>query len=101
MSKGAVMAMTLSVARDYVDRGIRCNCLCPARVHTPFVEGFLEKNYPDRKEEMFQKLSASQPMGRMGQPEEIASLTAFLCSDEARFITGASYDIDGGFINLR
>ena len=101
MSKGAVLAMTLSVARDYVEKGIRCNCLCPARVHTPFVDGFLEKNYPDRKEEMFRKLSASQPMGRMGQPEEIASLAAFLCSDEARFITGTAYDIDGGFINLR
>ncbi|HRJ72046.1 MAG TPA: SDR family oxidoreductase [Terrimicrobiaceae bacterium] len=101
MSKGAVLAMTLSVARDYVDKGIRCNCLCPARIHTPFVDGYLEKNYPDRKDEMFQKLSAFQPMGRMGQPEEVAAAAAFLCSDDAAFITGASYDVDGGVIALR
>ena len=101
MSKGAVMAMTMSVAKDYVDKNIRCNCLCPARVHTPFVDGFLEKNYPDRKNEMFKKLSAAQPIGRMGTPEEIAALAAFLCSDEAKFITGAAYDIDGGYTNIR
>ena len=101
MSKGAVMAMTMSVAKDYVDKKIRCNCLCPARVHTPFVDGFLEKNYPDRKEEMFKKLSASQPVGRMGAPDEIAALAAFLCSDEAKFITGVAYDIDGGYTNIR
>jgi len=101
MSKGAALAMTLSVARDYVDKGIRCNCLCPARIHTPFVDGFLEKNYPANKEEMFRKLSAYQPLGRMGTPDEVASLAAFLCSDEASFITGAAYDIDGGVISLR
>lgn len=101
MSKGAVLAMTLSVARDYVQRGIRCNCLCPARVHTAFVDGYLDKNYPDQREEMFRKLSEYQPLGRMGVPEEIASLAAFLCSDEAAFITGAAYDIDGGVISLR
>ncbi len=101
MSKGAVLTMTLSVARDYVDKGIRCNCICPARVHTPFVDGFLEKNYPGNKDEMFQRLSAYQPIGRMGEPEEIAALAAFLCSDEAAFITGAAYDIDGGVVNLR
>jgi NAD(P)-dependent dehydrogenase (short-subunit alcohol dehydrogenase family) len=101
MSKGAAFAMTLSVARDYVDKGIRCNCLCPARVHTPFVDDYLEKHYPDTKAEMFEKLSAYQPMGRMGKPEEIAALAAFLCSDEASFITGAAYDIDGGVMQLR
>ena len=101
MSKGAVLSMTLSVARDYVDRGIRCNCLCPARVHTPFVDGYLEKNYPEKKEEMFRKLSEYQPIGRMGSSEEVAALAAFLCSDEASFITGAAYDIDGGVISLR
>ena len=100
MSKGAVYAMTLSVARDYIQQGIRCNCISPARVHTPFVDGFIAKNYPDRQEEMFQKLSKSQPIGRMAKPEEIASLILFLCSDEASFITGCDYPIDGGFIKL-
>ncbi|MGA3171958.1 MAG: SDR family oxidoreductase [Chthoniobacteraceae bacterium] len=101
MSKGAVLTMTLSVARDFVEKGIRCNCICPARVHTPFVDGFLDKNYPDKRDEMFAKLSAAQPMGRMGRPEEVASLAAFLCSDEAAFITGVAYDLDGGFTLLR
>ena len=101
MTKGAVLTMTLSVARDYVSRGIRCNCICPARVHTPFVDGYLEKNYPDRKDEMFKQLSAYQPIGRMGEPDEVAALAAFLCSDEASFITGSAYDLDGGVTLLR
>ncbi len=101
MSKGAVLTMTLSVARDYVDAGIRCNCICPARVHTPFVDTFVEKHYAGQKKEMMEKLSRYQPIGRMGQPQEIASLAAFLCSDEAAFITGAAYDIDGGVTLLR
>ena len=101
MSKGAVIAMTYSVARDYLAHNIRCNCISPARVHTPFVDGYLRKNYPGREQEMFQKLSAAQPIGRMGQPEEVAALALFLCSDEAAFITGADYPIDGGFFNLR
>jgi NAD(P)-dependent dehydrogenase (short-subunit alcohol dehydrogenase family) len=101
MSKGALFSMTLSVARDFVDKGIRCNCVCPARVHTPFVDGFLAKNYPGQEAEMFAKLSAGQPIGRMGEPEEIATLIAFLCSNKAAFITGSAYDIDGGFTLLR
>jgi NAD(P)-dependent dehydrogenase (short-subunit alcohol dehydrogenase family) len=101
MSKGAVFSMTLSVARDFVDKGIRCNCVCPARVHTPFVDGFITKNYPGQEAEMFAKLSAGQPIGRMGEPEEIATLIAFLCSSQAAFITGSAYDIDGGFTLLR
>ena len=101
MSKGAVFSMTLSVARDFVDKGIRCNCVCPARVHTPFVDGFIAKNYPGQEAEMFAKLSAGQPIGRMGAPEEIATLIAFLCSSQAAFITGSAYDIDGGFTLLR
>lgn len=100
MSKGAVYAMTLSVARDYINEGIRCNCISPARVHTPFVDGFIKKNYPGKEEEMFQKLSKSQPIGRMAKPEEIANLILYLCSDEASFITGCDYPIDGGFIKL-
>ncbi len=101
MSKGAVLTMTLSVARDYIDDGIRCNCLCPGRVHTPFVDSFVEKHYADNKEEMMEKLSRYQPIGRMGQPQEIAALAAFVCSDEAEFITGSAYDIDGGFTLLK
>ena len=87
MSKGAVYAMTLSIARDYIHQGIRCNCISPARVHTPFVDGFLAKNYPGKETEMFEKLSKSQPIGRMAKPEEIAHLVLYLCSDEASFIT--------------
>ncbi len=101
MSKGAVVAMTLSVARDYLADNIRCNCISPARVHTPFVDGFLRKNYPGRESEMFQRLAAAQPIGRMGKPGEVAMLALYLCSDEASFITGVDYSIDGGFVNLR
>ena len=100
MSKGAVYAMTLSVARDYIHHGIRCNCISPARVHTPFVDGFIKKNYPGNEAEMFDKLSKIQPIGRMARPEEIANLILFLCSEEASFITGCDYPIDGGFIKL-
>jgi 2-keto-3-deoxy-L-fuconate dehydrogenase len=100
MTKGAVQAMTLSVARDYLKQGIRCNSISPARVHTPFVDGFIAKNYPGREEEMFEKLSQSQPIGRMAKPEEIAALILYLCSAESSFITGCDYPIDGGFITL-
>ena len=101
MSKGAVVAMTYSVARDYLVHNIRCNCISPARVHTPFVDDYLQKNYPGHEKEMFEKLAKSQPIGRMAEPAEIASLALFLCSDEAAFITGVDYPIDGGFFNLR
>lgn len=100
MSKGAVLTMTYSIAKDYVDKGIRCNCISPARVHTPFVDGFIAKNYPDNQKEMFDKLSKTQPIGRMGKPEEVANLALYLCSDEASFITGTDFPIDGGFIKL-
>jgi 2-keto-3-deoxy-L-fuconate dehydrogenase len=100
-SKGAVVAMTYSVAKDYLPHGIRCNCISPARVHTPFVDGFLHRNYPGREREMFDKLEKSQPIGRMATPDEVAGLALFLCSDEAAFITGVDYPIDGGFMNLR
>jgi NAD(P)-dependent dehydrogenase (short-subunit alcohol dehydrogenase family) len=100
MSKGAMHAMTLSVARDYLKQGIRCNSISPARVHTPFVDGFLAKNYPGKEAEMFEKLSKSQPIGRMGKVEEVAALALYLCSDEAGFITGCDYPIDGGFMYI-
>ena len=99
-AKGAVLAMTLSVAKDYLQDNIRCNSISPARVHTPFVDGFLKNNYPGKEAEMFEKLSKTQPIGRMGTPEEIATLVLYLCSDEAGFITGCDYPIDGGFVKL-
>jgi 2-keto-3-deoxy-L-fuconate dehydrogenase len=100
MTKGAVAAMTLSIAKDYIKYNIRCNSISPARVHTPFVDGFIAKNYPGLEEEMFKKLSSSQPIGRMAKPEEVAALALYLCSDEASFITGTDYPIDGGFLKL-
>lgn len=100
MTKGAVVGMTLSVAKDYLKYNIRCNCISPARVHTPFVDGFLSKNYPGKEAEMFEKLSKTQPIGRMGKPEEIGYLALYLCSNEASFITGCDYPIDGGFTKL-
>ena len=100
MTKGAVYAMTISAARDYLQDNIRVNCISPARVHTPFVDGFIAKNYPNNQAEMFEKLSATQPIGRMAKPQEIAHLALYLCSDEAAFITGCDYPIDGGFIYL-
>jgi len=100
MTKGAVSAMTLSIAKDYIRYNIRCNSISPARVHTPFVDGFISKNYPGLEDEMFKKLSTGQPIGRMAKPEEIAALALYLCSDEASFITGTDYPIDGGFVRL-
>jgi NAD(P)-dependent dehydrogenase (short-subunit alcohol dehydrogenase family) len=100
-SKGAVIAMTYSIARDYLKQNVRCNCISPARVHTPFVDGYLKNNYPGREEEMYKVLSAAQPIGRMGKPEEVAQLALYLCSDAASFITGCDYPIDGGWCNLR
>ena len=99
-AKGAVMAMTLSVAKDYLNENIRCNSISPARVHTPFVDGFISKTYPGKEADILEKLSQSQPIGRMGKPDEVAALALFLCSDEASFITGSDYPIDGGFIKL-
>ena len=101
MTKGAVFSMTLSIAKDYVADQIRCNCISPGRVHTPFVDGFLAKNYPGKEKEMFEKLAASQPMGRMGKPEEIAGLVYYLASDEASFVTGSNFPIDGGFLGIK
>ena len=101
MSKGAVLSMTLSVARDYLPYKIRCNAISPARVHTPFVDAFLKQHYPGDEAAMFAKLSQSQPIGRMGTPEEVASLALYLCSDESSFLTGADIPLDGGFVNLR
>jgi 2-keto-3-deoxy-L-fuconate dehydrogenase len=99
-SKGAVKAMTLSVARDYLHKKIRCNCISPARVHTPFVDGYLQRNYPGREKEMFAQLEKTQPIGRMATPDEVAGLVVYLCSDLASFLTGADIPFDGGVVNL-
>lgn len=100
MTKGAVLTMTYSIAKDYLNEGIRCNSISPARIHTPFVDGFLKQNFPGKETEMFEKLSKTQPIGRMGKPQEVADLALYLCSDEASFITGTDFPIDGGFIKL-
>lgn len=99
-TKGAIRSMTFSVAKDYLRYNIRCNCISPARVHTPFVDDYLKKNYPGEEDVVFAKLAATQPIGRMGTPAEIANLAVYLCSEEASFITGTDYPIDGGFIKL-
>lgn len=101
MTKGAVLMMTYSIAKDFIGQGVRCNAICPARVHTPFVDGYLAKTYPGREQEMFEKLSAAQPIGRMAKPSEVAAMALYLSSDEASFATGTAYTLDGGAINLR
>jgi len=95
-SKGAVLMMTKAIALDYVDQGIRCNCICPTRIHTPFVDAYLRKNYPGREEEVFAELSRYQPIGRMGTPEEVACLALYLASPEAAMVTGNAFPLDGG-----
>jgi NAD(P)-dependent dehydrogenase (short-subunit alcohol dehydrogenase family) len=99
MTKGAVLTMTKSVAIDYVKQNVRCNCICPARIRTPFVDGFVKSNYPGREEQVLRELAEYQPMGRMGTPEEVAFLALYLCSDEASFVTGQAYPLDGGVLN--
>jgi NAD(P)-dependent dehydrogenase (short-subunit alcohol dehydrogenase family) len=98
MTKGAVHTMTMSIAIDYVKQHIRCNCICPARIHTPFVDDYVARHYAGRERETLQQLSAYQPIGRMGTPEEVANLALYLCSDEAAFVTGQAYPIDGGVL---
>ncbi len=100
MSKGAALSMMYSVAKDYLAHNIRCNSISPARIHTPFVDGYLQNNFPDNREEKLAELSKTQPIGRMGKPQEVADLALYLCSDEASFITGTDFPIDGGFIRL-
>ena len=95
-SKGAVLAMTRQLAVDY-PKELRVNAICPGTVETPFVEGYLDKYHAHEKEKIREELKARQPMGRLGQPEEIASMVRYLCSPEAGFITGSLFTIDGGW----
>jgi len=95
MSKSAVVGLTRSMALDHATDGVRINCICPGRVETPFVKARL-REYPD-PEVAYQEMTASQPMGRMGRPDEIAAAALYLASDEAAFVTGAALSIDGGW----
>ncbi len=101
VSKTAVLGIVRSIAQDYVGDKIRCNAVCPARVHTPLVDSYLAKTFPGHEQEEFARLEAAQPVGRMGTTAEIAHLVLYLCSDEAAFVTGAAYDIDGGCVAMR
>jgi NAD(P)-dependent dehydrogenase (short-subunit alcohol dehydrogenase family) len=95
-SKGAVIAMTRQLAVEY-PKSLRVNAICPGTVETPFVEGYLEKFHKDTKEQTRAELRARQPIGRLGQPHEIASMVRYLASDEAAFISGSLFTIDGGW----
>lgn len=95
-TKGAVLAMTRQLAVEY-PKELRVNCICPGTVQTPFVEGYLDKYHAHEKEAVRAELNKRQPMGRLGKPEEVASLVRYVCSCEAEFITGALLPIDGGW----
>ena len=95
-TKGAVIAMTRQLAVEY-PKELRVNCICPGTVHTPFVEGYLEKYHAHEKDKIREELNARQPMGRMGKPEEVAAMVRYICSNEAEFMTGSLLTIDGGW----
>jgi 2-keto-3-deoxy-L-fuconate dehydrogenase len=95
MTKFAVVGMTKSIALDYAKAGIRCNCICPGRVETPFVSAWLKK-YPD-PQKAYEEACATQAVCRMGRPEEIAAAALYLASDESAFVTGSEFIIDGGW----
>ena len=95
-SKGAVIAMTKSMAVDLVERGVRVNCICPGTIYTPFVDAYLDRFHKDNREETLAELHARQPMGRMGRPEEIAYAALYLASDASQFATGSELVVDGG-----
>jgi len=95
-TKGAIVAMTRQIAVEY-PKTLRVNAVCPGTVETPFVEGYLEKFHKHNKEEVRAELRARQPIGRLGRPEEVASMVRYLASDEAAFISGSLFTIDGGW----
>jgi NAD(P)-dependent dehydrogenase (short-subunit alcohol dehydrogenase family) len=94
-SKSAVVGLTKALAMDYATHGIRVNCICPGRVETPWVKQRL-REYPD-PEAALREMSSTQAIGRMGRPDEIAAAVLYLASDEASFITGTPFLIDGGW----
>jgi NAD(P)-dependent dehydrogenase (short-subunit alcohol dehydrogenase family) len=95
-TKGAVIALTKSIAVDYAGTGLRANCICPGTVYSPFVESYLDRFHSDTKDQTIVDLHARQPIGRMGRPDEIAGLAVYLASDESGFVTGSAMTIDGG-----
>ncbi|MGI8810933.1 MAG: SDR family NAD(P)-dependent oxidoreductase [Pyrinomonadaceae bacterium] len=94
-TKFAVVGLTKCLAIDHALQGIRANCICPGRVETPFVTKRLAE-YDDQKK-AYDEMSATQAIGRMGTPDEIAAAVLYLASDEAAFVTGTAFEIDGGF----
>jgi NAD(P)-dependent dehydrogenase (short-subunit alcohol dehydrogenase family) len=94
-TKFAVVGITKSMALDHALEGVRVNCICPGRVETPFVQARL-KEYPDPAK-AYREMAATQALGRMGKPEEIAAAALYLASDEAAFVTGTTFMIDGGW----
>ncbi len=95
-TKGAVVALSKSIAVDYAGTGLRCNCICPGTIYSPFVEGYLDRFHKETKDQTVAELHARQPVGRMGRPDEVADLAAYLASDAAEFMTGSEVVIDGG-----
>ncbi len=95
-TKGAVIALSKSLAVDYAGTGLRCNCICPGTIYSPFVETYLDRFHADTKEETVTELHARQPVGRMGRPDEVADLAVYLASDASAFMTGSAVTIDGG-----
>ena len=95
-TKGAVVALSKSIAVDYAGTGLRCNCICPGTIYSPFVESYLDRFHKETKEETVAELHARQPVGRMGRPDEVADLAVYLASDAAEFMTGAALTLDGG-----
>jgi len=95
-SKGAVVAMTRQLSVDYPQE-LRVNCICPGTIDSPFVAGYLAKSHPGEEDVMREQLKARQPVGRLGRPDEVASLARYMCSPEADFMQGAVLSLDGGW----
>ncbi len=97
-SKGAVVQLTRAMALDHVDDGVRVNCVCPGTIDTPLVQRQRVGRTDEQLRQSDERLRQRHPIGRMGTPEEVAAVIAFLASDEASFVTGSCYSVDGGYI---